>query len=324
MEWFDKEQLAVAQTATSPDLPETQRDLRYVLTQKCNYQCSFCHKEWCDGSEKELLTADDYAYLYSLIKSQIPIHWVTVTWWEPLLSKDIKNILSSLKERWAFLSMVTNWSLLQNHINEIWFLDRINISLHTFQQEIYETIIWKNVSVDHIINNILTIKNTYPQLDVRINSTLLKTYFDTPSYIDKILSFIKKENITLKYLELSPKSNPLFVPNQSLVPFLEKQWFILQPNTAISKNEKTYSLWWAKVLLRTCACDFAENHGFDQNFCKQYNDIVVSPDGKVSSCILDTKKLDLYQTIKQKNDEAIIKALKEPTLRYFCCLDMDK
>lgn len=300
------------------------RDLRYILTQKCNYNCGFCHKEWCDGSEKELLTVDDYLYLYDMVKNIIPLHWVTLSWWEPLLKKYIENILHPLKEKWAFLSMVTNWYFIDKNIDNIWSLDRINISLHTLQQEIYETIIWKNVSIEHILSNILLMKNTYPNMDIRINSTLLKDYFTSPIYIEKILDFIQQHNITLKYLELSPKTDHRFITNSSIIPFLEKKWFTLQTNFHTSKDENTYVSWGAKVSLRKCACDFVKTHWLDQNFCKQNNDIVVSPDGKISSCIIDTKKIDLYWSIKERNDEQIIKkiiTLQDPNFTYDCCLN---
>jgi len=56
---------------------ESQRDLRYILTQQCNYQCSFCHKEGCDGDEKSLLDSDDYAFLFSVAKESLGIHKTT-------------------------------------------------------------------------------------------------------------------------------------------------------------------------------------------------------------------------------------------------------
>lgn len=324
MEQFNEKQTQEVQQTPSFS-SSFKRDLRYILTQKCNYNCSFCHKEWCDGSEKELLNSDDYLYLYDMVKNTIPLHWVTLSWWEPLLKKNIENILHPLKEKWAFLSMVTNWSLIEKHIQEIWYLDRINISLHTVQQDIYETIVWKNNSVEKVMNNILLIKKIYPDLDVRINSTLLKSYFNNhASSIHNTLNFIQQHNITLKYLELSPKDHPLFVPKHSIIPFLEEQWFTLQKNNNLSRNERTYCSWWAKVILRECSCDFAQNHGLDQNFCKKNNDIVVSPDGKISSCILDTKKIDLYWSIKERNDKKIIKkirTLQDTNFTYNCCLN---
>lgn len=57
----------------------TSRDLRYILTQDCNYACGFCHKERMEGNEKSLFTPQDYAFIYETARQSIPIKGVTLT-----------------------------------------------------------------------------------------------------------------------------------------------------------------------------------------------------------------------------------------------------
>lgn len=74
------------------------RDLRYILTQKCNYHCTFCHKEGCDGTEKTLLNANDYAFVFATAKDHLGIHKATLSGGEPLIRADIHSITKKLHD----------------------------------------------------------------------------------------------------------------------------------------------------------------------------------------------------------------------------------
>lgn len=46
-----------------------QKELRLVITRNCNYNCYFCHGEGVDQDVKDLLTAEDYAFLVKTCKN---------------------------------------------------------------------------------------------------------------------------------------------------------------------------------------------------------------------------------------------------------------
>ena len=61
------------------------KELRLVLTSKCNYDCYFCHNEGIQKSSKELFDSDDYEFLVSFCKKKYG--WNTVTLTEKILMK---------------------------------------------------------------------------------------------------------------------------------------------------------------------------------------------------------------------------------------------
>ena len=46
-----------------------ERELRLLLTQKCNFKCGFCHKEGVPKCKAEMLNAQDYAFVYNLLRN---------------------------------------------------------------------------------------------------------------------------------------------------------------------------------------------------------------------------------------------------------------
>ena len=42
------------------------QELRIIVTQACNYNCYFCHREGLTKMKKNMLTAEDIGYLYKV------------------------------------------------------------------------------------------------------------------------------------------------------------------------------------------------------------------------------------------------------------------
>ena len=72
------------------------RELRFLVTQACNYDCVFCHKEGLQSSKKALLFAEDYRYLFKVAKEHLGWTTTTLTGGEPLVRNDIENIIAEL------------------------------------------------------------------------------------------------------------------------------------------------------------------------------------------------------------------------------------
>lgn len=95
------------------------------VTKQCNARCSFCDY-WKTGKEERL---DDYL---PLVKKLSPLH-VSITGGEPLLRKDIAQIIRRLREGdFVYLSLITNGKLLDEaKAREIWDagLHQLGVSL---------------------------------------------------------------------------------------------------------------------------------------------------------------------------------------------------
>lgn len=273
-----------------------------------------------DGNEKSLFDAKDYWFIYKTVSNAIPLQWVTLTGGEPLIRKDIYEILTELKHKDAFVTMVTNWALLNKRSNVLPLVDRLNISLHSTNQALYESITGSHTNVQYLMNDIRGIKKQFPDIDLRLNATLVEWTTARPHELMSMIHFVKENNLTIKYLELSPRWIDWFIPTSSIIPFLLQEWFVATPT---QRGETIYVYGNAKVILRTLMCSLVQDHALDQGYCKQNADINISPDGLISSCIYDQKKIWIYELVKSRDkrqlSDAFIHATNESTT-YNCCV----
>ena len=72
------------------------RELRLIVTQSCNYQCYFCHREGIEKDAKTLLNSSDYEYLFKICKKEFDWNEVSITGGEPFMNKEIDSIIKKL------------------------------------------------------------------------------------------------------------------------------------------------------------------------------------------------------------------------------------
>lgn len=76
-----------------------EKSLRLILTQECTYNCSMCHKEGIHSKKENLLTNEDFAYIYEIANKEYGINKVNLTGGDPLLRDDIQDLLIKLKQK---------------------------------------------------------------------------------------------------------------------------------------------------------------------------------------------------------------------------------
>ena len=118
-------------------------NLRISVTQRCNLHCPYCHRE---GQEKEPfdsaveMTPSEIALLAKIAIS-LGITRIKLTGGEPLLRKDILDIIKALAElrNLTDLSMTTNGTFLAPMAKDLRSsgLERVNVSLPSLNPEVY-------------------------------------------------------------------------------------------------------------------------------------------------------------------------------------------
>ncbi|MEM4566618.1 MAG: radical SAM protein, partial [Archaeoglobaceae archaeon] len=105
-------------------------NLRIAVTQRCNLDCIYCHREGEESSGKEI-SAERIVEIAKAFH-ELGVRKLKITGGEPLLRKDICDIISSLPE-FDEISMTTNGTLLSKRAIELKEsgLDRVNVSLDT-------------------------------------------------------------------------------------------------------------------------------------------------------------------------------------------------
>jgi cyclic pyranopterin phosphate synthase len=114
--------------------------LRLSVTQRCNLNCFYCHKEG-ELSPSDEMTPEEIGRLVA-IAGEMGMRKLKITGGEPLVREDIPEVIAACSPHIGEISLTTNGILLPEKAGELREagLDRVNISLDTLDPEIYERI----------------------------------------------------------------------------------------------------------------------------------------------------------------------------------------
>lgn len=184
------------------------KDIRFLLTNSCNYACYFCHNEGVEVKKtRNELSVEQYVTLFKIYSEIEEWNGVTLSGGEPLLYQHIDTLCQRLYKEGAKIIIVTNGSLLSKHLPMLKYVDRINVSIHTLTDSVYEKITRRKNMLSHVKETLKMVRNLYPNLKIRLNVTPCKSNGWSIEELNRILSFSKELNSSLKMIELFPKSN---------------------------------------------------------------------------------------------------------------------
>lgn len=280
-----------------------EKSLRLILTQECTYNCSMCHKEGIHSKKENLLTNEDFAYIYEIANKEYGINKVNLTGGDPLLRDDIQDLLIKLKQKNAKITMTTNGYLLDKNIEIGNLLNKLNISVHSLNKEKFEELCGKKDSFEKVINNIKMFRAQYPTLNIGINTTIIKGINSDEKEIEELIEMAGLLKVELKFIELYPKNAKEFVPIHTLEPILKKLGFY------IVKSEFRKNIYTNKkqiITLTRCTCSVVCDKANKKEACKNNNDLYITPDGKISLCRKIEDEIDILVQTKDKNNEELI------------------
>lgn len=285
------------------------RELRMIITQNCNYDCYFCHKEGIERDCDSKFNSSDYEYLFSVCKEKYGWNEVSLTGGEPLMNKDVDNIIEKIYSKNGIITIITNGELLLEHEKIIPYIKRINLSLHSLDKEKYEQIINRKDKMEKILRNIAYIRNKYPNVDLRLNVVLTKGINNTEKSIMELLSFTEKIGGSIKFIELYTRKKEDIVKLEFVEEILLKHNFKYYETSNISKKYMTNGE--TDVVMSRIFCANAEKHFEPAYYCNKYNDLFVTPDGYVNICREKNAEISILNEVKKRDKEGLIKKMDE-------------
>jgi len=177
------------------------RNMRIAVTQKCNLNCFYCHKEGENPSTAEMTPRE--ISIIARVAAELGISRFKITGGEPLMRSDISEIVASIAsiEGVRDVSMTTNGTILSSKAEELVEagLERVNISLDTINPQTYNQITKGNIkpvleSIEAAIQAGLG--------PIKINTVVLRGLND--SEIMEMVSFAEKAGVILQLIELEP------------------------------------------------------------------------------------------------------------------------
>ena len=178
--------------------------LRITLTNRCNVNCIYCHHDGMRSSKNEM--TPDEIYKICLIAKRIGVRKIRLSGGEPLIRKDIVEIISKINSvGFNDISITTNGILLEKYAKDLKEsgLDRVNVSLDTLNPETYEFITKKDY-LDATKKGILKSVEVglYP---VKINMVIMKDINEHE--IKDMFNFCKDNDMVLQLIELIESEN---------------------------------------------------------------------------------------------------------------------
>ena len=279
--------------------------LRISLTDACNFRCFYCmpNEEVEVTPYSKLMSKNE---IVSLAKTfvKLGVNKIRLTGGEPLVRKDVAEIIEELSLLNVTLTMTTNGVLIHKYIDVLKKanIQSINVSLDTLNAEKF-LLLTKRNQFEQVKNNIeLLLQNNF---SVKVNVVAMKGIND-----DEINSFVvwtKDQPIHVRFIEFMP-----FTANQwhheKVISYKEILNIISEDFDFIKliddKNDTTKKY---KVIGHQGT--FAIISTMTAPFCSTCNRIRLTADGKLKNCLFSKTETDLLFALRNdENIEALILA----------------
>jgi cyclic pyranopterin phosphate synthase len=174
--------------------------LRISVTQRCDFNCFFCHKEGESNPHGEM-TPEEIEALVSTA-ADLGIKKIKLTGGEPLLREDIVEIVNKISPHVEEVSMTTNAFHLAERAGELKEagLQRVNVSLHSACPEVFKEITGWNVLPE--VEDGIKAALEAGLKPVKLNMVVMKGVNDEE--IPEMIALAKDLRATLQLIEYQP------------------------------------------------------------------------------------------------------------------------
>ena len=197
---YDPEKISVCFFNTMPIMPE--KKCLVQLTEKCNYSCKHCFLSANEeGSQIDISIIKDIIVPFFISNK---VTKVTLTGGEPLVHKDIIEIINEFTRNGIRVTVCTNGYLITNHLLKCIHNDlvKFNVSMHGFTDKSYDAFHGnKNEKLFSTVkNNLILLSNFH----------MLKGVLVTPNSLATISEYINLckfcKSLDARYVLFNPLS----------------------------------------------------------------------------------------------------------------------
>ena len=273
--------------------------LRISLTDRCNLRCTYCMP--AEGivlrDKSEFMTSEEIIEIASTFV-KMGVKKIRLTGGEPLIKKDIVNILTQLSQLPIELTLTTNAVLVDKHIDTFKNvgMKSLNVSLDSLKAERMNAISRREYFARIIANIDLLIES---EIDVKLNVVLMKGVND-----DEILDFIeytKFNKVDVRFIEFMPFSGnewdrSKMVSLQEILDVANEQF------PSIQKLEEKPNFTSRNYRVDGYVGTFGVISTVSNPFCDSCNRIRLTADGKVKNCLFSAEESDLLTQLRNGDD----------------------
>lgn len=270
--------------------------MRISVTDRCNLRCIYCMPE--EGveniSHEEILSYDEIIRICKCI-AKLGINKIKITGGEPLVRKDIINLIKEIKEINGIeqVTITTNGVLLYKMAEELYKagIDAVNISLDTLDRDKFLSITrrdkYENVSmaIDKLID-----------LGVRVKINCLAIKEHNLDEIVKIAAYAKNNNIDVRFIELMPigyGKSYTGISNKVILGLLEDEYGFFEK--VKEKRGNGPAVYYKNDSFKGCIGLIS---AISNEFCETCNRVRLTANGFLKLCLHYNKGIDLKDPMR--------------------------
>ncbi len=292
-------------------------EIRFLLTDTCNYNCIFCHGEGTlinahNHEETRKFDSDDYKFIFSAA-NKCGIKCVTLTGGEPCMRDDLYEITKALHSI-GHVTLVTNASKLMRYIkckSIQEHVDQFNISLHTMDNQKYKEVC-KSSKLAVVLDTIKFLRQSSSTSKIHLNTVILKGVNDSWEEASKIIKFADSVGALVKFIELFDINahRPDTKIPESFSKMLEEHGFEFISNEGKRKRVYKSSQNIVRIDRLSCAIIQDTDKNKRRELCKSLTSLAVTANGMIKTCFLRNATIDIFKCTKDRDEKELIKKIK--------------
>lgn len=286
--------------------------LRISVIDRCNLRCVYCMPE--EGIESiphdEILTYDEILRICEIV-SELGIRKIKITGGEPLVRKDIVNLIRDIKniDKIEQVTLTTNGILLHEMLDDLYDagIDAINISLDTLNKDNFKKITRR----DGLEKVLMSIDKAY-DLGIRVKINCLAIRDFNLSELVEIASFAKDREIDVRFIELMPigfGKKYTQIDNDEILSILESRFGTFEIVT--EKRGNGPAKYYRNQNMKGCIGFIS---AISHEFCESCNRIRLTSSGFLKLCLHYNKGIDLKGPIRNGISDEDLKKLIHNTI----------
>lgn len=281
------------------------RDLRVSITEKCSLRCTYCMPE--EGlppiPKDELLTVAEIVRLVVLAVEQLGVREVRFTGGEPLLRRDLEQIVAGCHERLPDipLAMTTNGVGLEHRARGLAEagLSRVNVSLDTVDRDGFAKLTRRD-RLDSVLAGIRAARAA-GLAPLKVNAVLMR---ETLSGAADLLQWCLAEECELRFIEEMPLDADHEWARANMVTAAELLDVLGARFTLTEAGRSDPSAPAEKWLVDGGPATVGIIATVTRKFCDTCDRTRLTADGMLRSCLFSDQEFDLREAMRSGADDA--------------------
>ena len=278
-------------------------DLRISVTDKCNFRCTYCMPREVFGNDfpfmgrDEIMTFEEIDRLAGIFVS-LGVEKIRLTGGEPLLRRNLHNLVSMLALRDVEIAMTTNGVLLPRYAPALSAagLNRVTVSLDAIDEATFAKITDSGHTVASVMAGIEAAESVGLG-PIKIN-TVVKRNSNEEEVLDLIERFSNRD-IAIRFIEYMDVGSTNGWSMEDVVSAEEIRQLIgeLKPIPPVKKSDV------AKRYETAQGDEVGLITSVTEPFCGNCTRARISADGRFYTCLFSSRGLDLLSPIRMGSSD---------------------